>query len=124
MRIECRCRSKWISGIILGLLCCGMLFGEIHGILGHTHSISSRATNPFVCNTPPSGPQLISSENGQDNDPSCSLCYLYRLLGQTLLPQTDCLFDSPFAVQAVVIRHLSLVRTSTFTEGNRSPPQA
>jgi hypothetical protein len=115
-------RSKWISGIILSILCCGMIFGEIHDPLGHTHSVSSNPITPFEFSKA-SGLQLISLD-GNHNDSSCSLCYLNKLLGQSLIPQIDCLFDSSFAVRAVPIQPLCLVQTNTVKEGNRDPPRA
>jgi len=71
----------------------------------------------------PSGPQLIASGR-ESADPSCSLCYCFRLLGQSILPQTYCFIDSPFAIQSILLHRVCLIQTSTLQAGNRSPPQA
>ena len=122
MRIDCSPKRKLIFAVILGVICSGMLLAETHGILGHTHSIPSPTTKSHEFNIP-SGPRIIAV--GQDSDdPSCSLCYCFRLLGHSIVPQAYCILDSPFAIQAVLIHHLSLTQTSTLRAGSRSPPQA
>jgi hypothetical protein len=99
-----------------------MLFAEVHGILGHTHSIPSPATKSLEFSIP-SGPHLIASGRDSD-DPSCSLCYCFKLLGQSVVPQAYCIIDSPFAIKAVLIHRLCQTQTGTLRAGNRSPPQA
>jgi hypothetical protein len=114
--------SKRIFAIIAGVLCCGMLLAEAHGILGHTHSIPLPATKSREFSIP-SSPHLISL--GQDSDDSsCSLCYCSKLLGHSTIPQAYCFTDSPFAIKAVLIHHLRLIQISPLHAGNRSPPNA
>jgi hypothetical protein len=122
MGIGCRPKSKRVFSVILGVLCCGMLLAEAHGLLGHTHSIPSPATKSLEFSIP-SGPRLIAT--GQDNDdPSCSLCYCFRLLGHSIVPQAHCFIDFPFSIKAALIHRLCLIQTSPLHAGNRSPPQA
>ena len=122
MGIGCRPKSKRVFTVILGVLCCGMLLAEAHGILGHTHSIPSPATKSLEFSIP-SGPRLIATWQDSD-DPSCSLCYCFKLLGQSVVPQAYFIIDSPSAIKAVLIHGLRLTQTSTPHAGNRSPPQA
>jgi len=117
-----RLKSKRVFAVIVSVLCCGMLLAEAHGILGHTHSIPSTATKYPEFGIP-SGPRLIAV--GRDSaDPSCSLCYCFRLLGHSIVPQTHCFIDFPFAIKAVLLHRLCLIQTSPLHPGNRSPPHA
>jgi hypothetical protein len=116
----CR-RSKWINGIIFSLVCCGMLFVEIHGILGHSHSIPSNVGNQVEFRTS-SGPQLNAIER-DNNYPFCSLCYFYRLIGHSIISHTDWHIDSRSVDLAVFIHHFFVARTCRIQQGTRSPPQ-
>ena len=117
-----RLKSKRVFAVVVSVLCCAMLLAEAHGILGHTHSIPSSATNSPEFGIP-SGPRLIAV--GRDSeDPSCSLCYCFRLLGHSIVPQAHCIIDFPFAIKAVVLHRLCLIQTSPLHAGNRSPPHA
>jgi hypothetical protein len=99
-----------------------MLLAEAHGILGHTHSIATPATKSRELRIP-SGPRIIAVGRDSD-DTSCSLCYCFRLLGQSVVPQAYFILDSPFVISAVLIYRLRQTKTSTLHAGNRSPPQA
>ena len=120
MYVGDRFKGKKFCAVIFGVLCCGMLLAEAHGILGHTHPIT--APQSFAKRIP-SGDYLIAS-NQDNDDPSCSLCYCFRLLGHSIVAQTYCFLDSSFAIQPVLIHGLSLPQTSILHAGNRSPPQA
>jgi len=122
MGIGCRPKSKLVFAVILGVLCCGMLLAEAHGILGHANSIPSPASKSREFSIP-SGSRLIAVGRDSD-DPSCSLCYCFRLLGQSVVAQKCCILDPPFAINAVLIHRFCLIQTSPLHAGNRSPPQA
>jgi hypothetical protein len=118
------CRNKQVFAAILILLCCGMLFAETHGALGHTNAISfsaaqSESSTPFN----PFFKELNAS--GQDGSgSSCSLCFCYRLLSQSIVQQISCIIHSPFIVRSVPVRRVRLTQVYTLAIGNRSPPQA
>jgi hypothetical protein len=115
-------KHKRVFTVILILLCSGMLFAETHGVLGHTRAISFSATQ-----SPSSAsfnPLLIKlSASGQDGSgSSCNLCFCYQLIGQSLVPQTSCIIDSPSVVRSVLIRRICLIQINTLAIGNRGPP--
>jgi hypothetical protein len=117
-------KHKRFFGAILILLCYEMLFAETHGVLGHTHAISFSATQS-ASNT--SFNPLIAklSASGQDSsNSSCNLCFCYRLLGQSLIPQVSCIVDSPPIVRTILIHRIRLIHINTLVIGNRGPPQA
>jgi hypothetical protein len=122
MGAGCRPKSKWVFAIVLSVICCGMFLTEAHGILGHSHPIPPNSTKPPEYSAS-SGPRLLAPERESD-DPSCSLCYFYRLLGHGIVSQTHCMIDSPFAIRAILIHRLRLIEAGTPQAGNRSPPQA
>ena len=122
MGIGYRLKSKWVFTVISSVLCCGMFLTEAHGILGHPHSIPSPATKYPEFGIP-SGPRLIAVVRDSE-DPSCSLCYSFRLLGHSIVPQAHCFIDFPFAIKAVLLHRLCLIQTSPLHAGNRSPPHA
>jgi hypothetical protein len=101
-----------------------MIFAETHGVLGHTHDISLSATqstsgasfNPFLIKLNASGKNSSNS--------SCILCFCYRLLGQSLIPQTSCIVNFPSIVRIIPIRHICLIQINALAIGNRGPPQA
>jgi hypothetical protein len=117
-------KHKRVFAVILILLCFGMLFAGTHGVLGHTHAISIGATqsapgasiNPLL---------LKLSASAQDSSGAlCNLCFCYRLLDQSLVPQTARIIDSPSIVQTIHIRRICPIRIPTLAIGNRGPPQA
>jgi hypothetical protein len=121
MVIGIRRRNKWINDIIFGLICCGMMFVEIHGTFGHSHSLPSYARNRIAYRTS-SSPQFNSLE-GDTSYPSCSLCYFYRLLGHSITSQADWHFNSQSVGQTVFFYRLFIGRTVRHQQGIRSPPQ-
>jgi len=118
-----RFKTNWGSGMLLCLLSWGLLAAEIHGILGHTHSEQSGASRHVEKRGSPADFQLASF-NGDVEDPPCSLCYCFRLLHQTLIPEPACLVDSFFVAQAITVQRTCLVQSDTPQEGNRGPPVA
>jgi hypothetical protein len=116
--------SKRVFAFILAVLACGMLFAETHGILGHAHSIPT-AISRSSCNTPSAWHSMGLLASGQDSgDHSCGLCYCYRLLGQSLVPQACPIIDSSYDIQPILVHRLCLIHTSSFKTETRGPPQA
>jgi hypothetical protein len=116
------CRKRtWTNGIIFGLLCCGMLLVEIHGTLGHTHSGCSYADNRVEYRTPSNA--QINIFECDSSDPFCSLCYFYRLLGDSIISQADWFIDFRYVDQAVFVYYFSAGRTGRLQQESRSPPQ-
>ena len=122
MGIGCRRRNKPVFAVILGVLCFEMLFAETHGMRGHTAYTSTSATKPFEYSAP-SRSGLTASARESD-DPSCNLCFCYRLLSQSIIPQACCIVDSPFIIRTTLIHRFDQTQTSPLQAGNRSPPQA
>ena len=116
--------SKRVFAFILVVLSYGILFVETHGILGHADSISVDA-NKSECSTPSARHLTELLASGRDSgDHSCGLCYCYRLLGQSLVPQACPIIDSSFDIQPILLRRICLVHTSDLKTESRSPPQA
>ena len=116
-----RKKNRALVGFILVLLCTGMLSTEIHGILGHQHSVSLSACNSSSAQRTISARQ-VNSADIDSNDASCSLCYFYRLLGQSLIPHPDCLIDLTFSIDLPEVKNLPSVHAVAFTKVSRSPP--
>ena len=122
MGIGFRPKNKWISGIILGVLCCGMLFAEFHGIVGHTHSFPGQESRSYQRSNS-SGLQITSLERAED-DSSCVICLCSRLLSHSLIPQVGCPVDTSYAMQAIPVHSLGATQGYSLRTGNRSPPLA
>jgi hypothetical protein len=124
MRIGNRQKCKQVYAILHIILCGGLLLTETHGIIGHTLCTLSETARPqgsaaFDLRLS----KLIASK--QDNDePSCSICYCYKLIDQIIVPQTYCLIHSTIAVQTHNIRPIFTIHINANIIGNRSPPQA
>jgi hypothetical protein len=116
-------KKKQIITVILLFLCFGMLFAETHGVLGHAHAISF-STTLSACNTPDAiFIKRIASGQGSNN-PSCNLCYCYRLLSQGLVSQVFRIIDSPSIAQAILFHRICPIQAHIPAIGNRGPPQA
>lgn len=123
MALGFRFKTNWGSGVLLCLLSWGLLTTEVHGILGHTHGEQTGANGYLENRGAPSGSRLVSLK-GDVEDPLCSLCFCYRLLHHTLIPETAHPINSFFVVQAIIIQRICLVQTDTPQEENRGPPIA
>jgi hypothetical protein len=116
-------KNKQVCAVILLSLCFGMLFAQTHGMPGHAHANSFSATLS-ACNSPDTlFIKRIASGQGS-NDPSCNLCYCYRLFSQSLVSQIFCIIDSPSVAQATLFHRIFLIQAHTLAIGNRGPPQA
>jgi hypothetical protein len=124
MGISWRQKSKRIYAIIVALLWCELMLAETYGIVGHAHSLVS-STHQSEQNGA-SNPQrmgFFASDQGS-NKLSCSLCYCYKLLGQSLVPQLCRSIDLSFAVQPILVHRIRLMQCSAIKTESRSPPQS
>jgi hypothetical protein len=114
--------TRWITGIVLGLLCCGIVSGEIHTVFGHPQTGRSHPIQTIECSSA-SGLKITASENNCEGG-SCGICCFCQLLNTILTPQSNCFFDSPFTARIALIQNSYLIKANLKKEENRGPPQA
>jgi hypothetical protein len=101
-----------------------MILAETHGTLGHSHSFRACATG-FEFKTAPDSHFTDYMNSGQNSGgSSCSLCYCYRLLDQSIVPQPCCVFDSACVLRIIHVSQICQSRTTSLNKANRSPPFA
>jgi hypothetical protein len=114
-------KSRWGSGIFLLLISWGILTAEIHGMLGHTLSVSADSAQ-FSGNSTPdphhARPQALH------NYPLCSICLTFRLLRHSLVPSIQCIVASLYYYEPISIQQICLIEADAPREENRSPPVA
>jgi hypothetical protein len=124
MRIGRFQNSKRVFSFILVILCCGMLFAETHGLLGHTRSIPAGASkSEFTALCSQQSIEFLALGLEKDAH-SCSVCYCYTLLGQSLVPPIHRILDSSFSIQPILVCRICLIQTRALKTENRGPPQA
>jgi hypothetical protein len=124
MGIGRRPRRKGFLAVIVALLCCEMLLAESHGLLGHVHSLRSGVLQSELSPLVDSHPIEFVAP-GQDGDnSSCGICYCYRLLSQSFVPQPYGIIYFPFYVQPVLVHCISPAQSGGIKSGNRGPPQS
>ena len=117
-------KSRYVVALLFGILSWGMLFAEIHGIFGHAHAIladsgnsgSDSLSDPHVFRCLNSGPDC-------DNH-YCGLCYCYRLIIHSLVPQTVFIIDASFNIQQILLDRIGSLYSQFHRLENRGPPRA